>query len=250
MKRVRAVVLAAGKGTRMKSELSKLAHPLGSQVLVKFAVDACVKSGISKIIIVVGHQAEKIRSILGEGFEYVYQRERLGTGHALKQAVPLLSDFQGELVVLPGDAPFLTPSVLLQLIQHQQEKKPAATVLTTLLPNPSHYGRIIKNGHRQVKKIVESKDASSEELNIREINSGIYCFDAQKLLPLLPYLDRNNEGKEYYLTDVVELLNIRGFKVEAMETKNPETALGVNTPEELERAWKILERKKEDFPLS
>jgi len=246
MERVRTVVLAAGEGTRMESKLSKLAHPLGSQALVKFTVDACIKSGISKIIIVVGHQAEKIKSILGEGFEYVYQRERLGTGHALKQAVPLLSDFQGELVVLPGDAPFLTPSILLQLIQYQREKKPAATVLTALLPDPCHYGRIIKNGYRQIKKIVESKDASPEELNIREINSGIYCFNTQKMLPLLPYLDRNNKGKEYYLTDVVELLNIRGFRVEAMQTKNPEVALGVNTPEELERAWKILERKKED----
>lgn len=244
MKGVRAVVLAAGEGTRMKSGLSKLAHSLGSQALIKFAVDACIESGISKIIIVVGHQAEKIRSILGEGFEYVYQRERLGTGHALKQAAPLLSDFQGELVVLPGDAPFLTPSVLLQLIQYQRAQKPAATVLTTLLPDPSHYGRVIKNGYRQIKKIVESKNASPEELNIREINSGVYCFDTQKVLSLLPYLERNNKGKEYYLTDVVELLNIQGFKVEAMQTKNSQVALGVNTPEELERAWEILERGK------
>lgn len=236
-------MLAAGEGTRMKSNLSKLAHSLGSQTLVQFTVDACIKSGISKIIIVVGYQAEKIRSILGEGFEYVYQRKRLGTGHALKQAAPLLSDFQGELVVLPGDAPFLTSSVLVQLIQYHQEKKPAATVLTTFLPDAGHYGRIIKNGHRQIKRIVESKDASPEELNIREINSGIYCFDTQKVLPLLSYLERNNKGKEYYLTDVIELLNIRGFRVEAMETKNPEVALGVNTPEELERAWKILEKK-------
>jgi len=250
MKNVRAVVLAAGEGTRMKSGLSKLAHTLTYQALVKFAVDACVRSGIGRTIIVVGHQDERIRSILGEGFDYVYQDKRLGTGDALKRAVPLLEDFKGESVVLPGDDPFITAPMLIQLVEHQRKAKPDATVLTACLPDPSHYGRVIRNGYRQIKRIVESKDASLEELKIKEVNSGIYCFNTQKLLPLLPCLDCNNAGKEYYLTDIIELFNQQGFRVEALEAKDPYVALGVNTSEELEKAWKILERRREIPPLS
>lgn len=249
MKNVRAVVLAAGEGTRMRSTLSKLLHlhPISSQALVRFTVDACVESGIGRTIVVVGHQAEEVKSTLGEGFEYVYQEKRLGTGDALKQAVSILRDFKGELVVVPGDAPFITSSMLIELIEHHRETRPAATVLTALLPDPSYYGRIVMNGymdgHRQIKKIVESKDASSEELEIKEINSGIYCFDNQRLLPLLPHLSRSNKGGEYYLTDVVELLNKQKLRVEAMKVEDPQVVLGINTPEELKRAWKILGKK-------
>jgi len=252
MRNVRAVVLAAGEGTRMRSRLSKLLHlhPLSSQALVKFAVNACTKSGIGRVIIVVGHQAEKVKSVLGENFEYVYQEKRLGTGDALRQAAPLLKDSQGELVVVPGDAPFITPSTLVQLIQHHRETKPAATVLTALLADPGCYGRIVRNGYRQIKRIVESKDAGPEELKIKEVNSGIYCFDIQKLLPLLPHLSRNNKGGEYYLTDVVELFNEQELRVEAMRAQNPQVVLGVNTPEELKRAWKILGKKREIFSSS
>ena len=250
MKNVRAVVLAAGEGTRMESGLTKLAHTLTYQALVKFAVDACVRSGIDRTIVVVGYQAEKIRSILGEGFDYVYQEKRLGTGDALKRAVPLLEDFKGELMVLPGDDPFISAPMLIQLVEHQRKTGPAATVLTACLPDPSYYGRVIRNGYRRIKRIVESKDASTEELKVKEVNSGIYCFDTQKLLPLLPCLDCNNAGKEYYLTDVIELFNQQGFRVEALEAKDPNVALGVNTPEELERAWRILERRREIPPLS
>jgi len=250
MKNVRAVVLAAGEGTRMRSTSSKLLHlhPITSQALVRFAVNACVESGIGKTIVVVGYQAEKVKSTLGEEFHYVHQKKRLGTGDALRQAVSLLKDFEGELVVLPGDAPFITASMLVELIQRHREAKPVATVLTALLADPSHYGRIVrdgyKEGYRQIKKIVESKDATSEELEIKEVNSGIYCFDNQKLLPILPYLDRSNRGGEYYLTDVVELLNKRGSRVEAMKANDPQVVLGVNNPEELRRAWRILGKKR------
>ena len=249
MKNVRAVVLAAGEGTRMRTTLSKLLHlhPISSQALVRFTVNACLESGIGKTIVVVGYQAEEIKSTLGEGFEYVYQEKRLGTGDALKQAISFLRGFKGELVVVPGDAPFITSFMLTKLIEHHRETRPAATVLTALLPDPSHYGRIVMNGYidgyRQVEKIVESKDASSEELEIKEINSGIYCFDNQRLLPLLPHLSRSNKGGEYYLTDVVELLNKQKLRVEAMKVEDPQVVLGVNTPGELKRAWKILGKK-------
>ena len=250
MKNVRAVVLAAGEGTRMRSTLSKLLHrhPISSQALVGFTVNACRESGIKKTIVVIGHQAEKVRSALGEEVEYVYQEKRLGTGDALKQAVSFLEDFEGELVVVPGDAPFITSSMLIELIAHHRETKPAATVLTALLSDPGQYGRIVRNGyidgHRQIEKIVESKDAEPEELEIKEVNSGIYCFDNQRLLTFLPHLSRSNKGGEYYLTDVVELLNGQKLRVEAMKVDDPQVVLGVNTPEELKRAWKILGKKR------
>lgn len=247
MKNVRAAVLAAGEGTRMKSRLSKLLHlhPLNSQALVEFTVNACVESGVEKTIIVLGHQAEKVRFILGERFDYVYQEKRLGTGDALKQAAPRLKNFKGELVVVPGDACFITSSVLIQLVRRHRETKPAVTVLTALLRDPGSYGRIVRNGYRQIKRIVEAKDAHPEELQIKEINSGVYCFDTQKMLPLLSGLSRSNRGGEYYLTDVIERLNDRDLRAEAMRARNPQVVLGVNTPEELTRAWKILGQDEE-----
>lgn len=244
MKDVCAVVLAAGKGTRMRSGLIKLAHPLSSQPLVKFVTDACVESGVGRTIVVVGYQADKVKSILGEKFEYVYQEGRLGTGDAVTRAASLLGGFQGELIVLPGDAPFITSSALVGLVHRRRETKSAATVLTAVLPRPSHYGRIIRNGYEQIKRIVESRNAGPEELRIREVNSGVYCFDSQKLLPLLPLLTRDTKGGEYYLTDVIGLLHQQGFSVEAMRASDPIVVLGVNTPQELKRAWKILEKQK------
>jgi len=244
MENVKAVVLAAGEGTRMKSRLIKLAHPLDSQALVSFPVNTCLESGIKEIIVVVGYQADKVKSILGEGFKYVLQDKRLGTGDALKRATPFLKDFKGELVVLPGDAPFVTPSTIVKLVNYHREEGLAATVLTALLPSPGYYGRIIRNGYKQIKKIVESKDAAPEEMKIREVNSGIYCFNTQKLIPLLSYIDCNNAGGEYYLTDIIELLNERKLKVHALIADDPDVVLGINTPEELKRAWKILKKKR------
>ncbi len=244
MKDVCAVVLAAGKGTRMRSGLIKLAHPLNSEPLVKFAVNACVDSGVGRIIVVVGYQADKIKSILGEKFEYVYQERCLGTGDALRRAASLLGDFQGELIVLPGDAPFIKPSTLVALVHRQRETKSVATVLTALLSRPSDYGRIIRDGYDQIKRIVERRNAAPEELKIREVNSGIYCFDTQKLLPLLPILMRDTKAGEYYLTDVIGLLHEHGFRVEAMKVSDATAILGVNTPQELMSAGKILEKSE------
>jgi len=133
---------------------------------------------------------------------------------------------------------------LIELVHHQRKVKSSATVLTAFLSNPAHYGRIVRDGYRQIKKIVESKDATPEELKIKEVNSSIYCFDTKELLLTLPLLKCNNAGEEYYLTDVVALFHQKGLRVEAMRTKDPTVVLGVNTPEELKRVWKILKRRK------
>jgi len=240
---VTAVVLAAGEGTRMGSTLSKLIHRLHYRFLAEFSVRACLESGIGKTIVVVGYQADKIKSVLGEDFIYVYQKRRLGTGDALKQAVPLLRDFKGELIVLPGDAPLITASTLTHLVHYHRERRPAATVLTALLPDPAYYGRIVLDGYLGVKRIVESKDAKPEELEIKEVNSGVYCFDTQKILPLLFQLSPSKSTGEYYLTDVVSLLNKQDLRVEALRSEDPTVALGVNTREDLKRANKIIKQR-------
>lgn len=248
MENVKAVILAAGEGTRMKSPLSKLIHHVYYQSLVEFPARACIESGIGETIVVVGHQADKIRGILGEKFTYLYQKKRLGTGDALRQAVPLLRSFKGELVVLPGDAPFITSSVLIELIHQHRKTKPAATVVTALLSEPGYYGRVIHNGYLGIKKIVESKDASPQEIKVKEINSGVYCFDTQKLLPLLSQLSCNNVKKEYYLTEAISLFNQKGFSVEALGVDDPTIALGVNTRKDLKRVTQIM--KEKTFPVS
>ncbi len=244
MKNVKAVILAAGEGTRMRSSLSKLIHRVGYQSLVEFPAKACIESEVDETIIVVGYQADKIKNILGEKFTYVHQEKRLGTGDALRQTVHLLKNFKGELVVLPGDAPLITSSVLTKLIHRHREKRPAATVVTAFSSNPGYYGRVIHDGYLGIKKIVESKDANSQEIKVKEINSSIYCFDTQKLLPLLPQLNCNNVKKEYYLTDVISLFNQRGFRVEALRVDDPIIVFGVNTKKDLKRVIQIMKEKK------
>ena len=244
MKNVKAVILAAGEGTRMRSPLSKLIHHVYYQSLVEFPVRACIESGIGETIVVVGYQADKVKAILGEKFTYLYQKKRLGTGDALRQAVPLLRSFKGESVVLPGDAPFVTSSVLIELIHQHRKRRPAATVLTALLSDPEWYGRVIRNGYLGIEKIVESKDANPEEIKINEINSGVYCFDTEKLLPLLSQLSCNNAKKEYYLTEVISLFNQKGFRVEALKVDDPTVALGVNTRKDHKRVIQIMKDKR------
>ena len=244
LKHVIGVVLAAGEGTRMHLDHSKMLHTLNGQILVKFAADACLKCGMQKVIVVVGYQAEKVKSYLGDNFEYVCQEKRRGTGDALRRAASLLENFEGELVVLPGDAPFITCSVLRRLVEYHRKKNSSATVLTAVLPNPDSYGRIIRNGFSSIRKIVESKVATPAELKIREVNSGVYCFNTSTVLPLLFHIPRNPVSGEYYLTDLIEILNERELRVEALRTEDPRLVLGVNTPEDLREAWEIMKKDK------
>ena len=242
MRHVSSVILAAGESKRMKSGVSKLLHPLKHRCLVEFPVQACLEAQVGRIIVVVGHQSEKVREVLKDKCEYVHQEKRLGTGDALKRAVPLLSDFTGELLVLPGDAPFVTSSVLKNLVAHHRKKKPVATIVTALLSDPASYGRVIRNGYQSVKRIVESKNATERELKIKEINSGIYCFDTQKLIPALSFLEPNPVTGEIYLTDVFGFFYQRGDRLEVFPTDDARVAMGVNTPEDLEKAYDVLMR--------
>ncbi len=248
---VTTVILAAGKGTRMVSNMGKLVHELCGQPLVKYVADSSLGCGIKRNIVIVGHNADEVKKALNNDFKYVLQKEQSGTGHALMQASPLLKDFRGDLLTLPGDAPFLTPDILMSLVSRHRETEASVTILTAVLPDPGSYGRIVRDPDGGIIKIVERKDARLKEIEIREVNSGVYCFDCQTLLKLLPEVNSRNTQGEYYLTDVIGLMFGRNLKVESVVAQDPTVILGVNNRHELAQALRIFrERIIEKLMLS
>ena len=240
MKDVIAVILAAGKGTRMVSNMGKLVHELCGQPLVKYVIDASINSGIEKNIVIIGHDAEEVRKVLGEDFKYVVQEKQSGTAHAVMQASPLLKDFKGDVLILPGDAPFLEADTVKTLVNHHKMTGAAVTILTAVLPDPGSYGRIVRGQGGEVIKIVERRDARLKEIEIREVNSGVYCFDCQLLMELLPGVNRHNAQGEYYLTDVIGIMFGKNLPVETVVAQEPTIALGVNNRCELAQALRIF----------
>ena len=189
--------------------------------------------------------------MLGSGFEYVVQEKQAGTGHAVLQVAPLLEGFDGDVLVLPGDAPLLTSEVLDELVQRHQASGAAATILTAIVPDPGSYGRIVRDSGGKVIKIVERRDAALQEVQIREINSGTYCFRAKMLMGMLPDIDRHNAQGEYYLTDVIGLLFARNMPVETLLVRDHRVVLGVNNRRELADAMHIFrQRVLEELMLS
>ena len=238
--RMTAVILAAGKSTRMVSNMSKLVHDVCGQPLVKYVQDAVKQSGIGKSIVVVGPEGREVKRVLGRSARYVLQDRQAGTGHALMQAMPLLKDFSGDILVLPGDAPFMTSEVLKLLISRHRRTKADVTVLTAVLPDPGSYGRIVRGPDGNVVKIVERKDAGLKEIEIREVNSGMYCFKSKHLLDILPELDNHNAQGEYYLTDVIGVMFGKNLKVETVLAQDPTVMLGVNNRLELAKVLDIF----------
>lgn len=235
-----AVVLAAGKGTRMKSNKSKLVHKIYGKELIKRVVESARKSDIEEVITVVGYKKEQVQIVLGDSVKYAYQDEMLGTGHAVLQAEKYLKDKHGKVVVLNGDVPIIRPETIKRLVQKSIKNKEYATLLTAIYNNPSGYGRIIRDDGGNVKEIIEEKDASEEQRKIQEINSGIYCFDIQELLNALKQLKPNNSQGELYLTDVVRIMNEKGLKTGAVIVKDNTEILGVNDRMQLELLTKVL----------
>ena len=215
-----AVVLAAGKGTRMKSNKSKLVHKIYGKELVKRVVETAEKSDIKDIIAVVGYKKEEVQKVLGDTVKYAYQEEMLGTGHAVLQAEEYLEGRKGKVVVLNGDVPIIRPETIKKLIEKSIKNKEYATVLTAIYNNPTGYGRIIRDDGGNVKEIVEEKDLSEEQKSNKEINAGIYCFDIDELLKALKELKPNNAQGELYLTDVVKIMNDKGLKTGAVIVKD------------------------------
>ena len=236
------IIMAAGKGTRMQSELPKVLHQANGRPLIDYVLDTANSLDPVKTLLIVGHQAELVKAAVARyRVSTALQEPQLGTGHAVMQAEAALSDFEGEIVILSGDAPLVNSGTLQELIAFHRSRNGAATVLTAELPDPTGYGRVIrKNGSESVLKIVEQKDGTQEELAVREINSGIYVFNAQLLFQALREVNTDNAQKEYYLTDVFGICFRNGQKVYAFKTGNPEEILGINTPEQLMEAERLL----------
>jgi len=244
MQEIVAVILAAGKGTRMKSKLPKVLHRVGGKQMLRHVVDAAHTVGASRTVVVVGYEGEQVRIEMGPGLEYAIQSEQLGTGHAVMQAQKLLRDYSGTVLVLCGDTPLLTDGTLNKLCDEHRSTAAAATVLTACPVDPSGYGRIIRNAGGGVTGIVEQKDASPEQLAIGEINTGIYCFEAGPLFAALAGLTCSNAQQEYYLTDVLAILAGNGQKVGAVQTGDFLETLGINSRVQLSEAETILWRRK------
>ncbi|CDQ21776.1 UDP-N-acetylglucosamine pyrophosphorylase /glucosamine-1-phosphate N-acetyltransferase [Halobacillus karajensis] len=238
-----AVVLAAGQGTRMKSKLYKVLHPVCGKPMVQHVVDQLNTLDLKELITVVGFGAEKVQDQLGEDSHYVIQEEQLGTGHAVLQADDILADREGTTVVVCGDTPLLTGETLQKLIDHHDAEKAKATILTAHAEDPTGYGRVIRGGNGQVERIVEQKDASEEEQAIQEINTGTYCFDNAMLFEALKNVSNDNVQGEYYLPDVIEILKGRGETISAYQTPEFSESLGVNDRVALSKAEKLMKRR-------
>jgi len=203
---IAAIILAAGKGTRMKSDLVKVMHPLGEKPMISWPVMAARSAGAGRIVVVVGHQAETVREYFAteEGLEFALQEEQLGTGHAVGCAARFFSGFKGRVLILCGDVPLIRAATLQSLLSVHEEHRATVTVLTAHMDNPHGYGRVVKGEGGDVLRIVEEKDATKEERAISEINSGIYCVEAEFLFAAVAALNSDNAQGEFYLTDIVK----------------------------------------------
>lgn len=238
-----AIVLAAGKGTRMKSKLSKVLHPICGQPMIEYVLEAARSVKCQDIFVVIGHEAQAIEEALGSDLTYVHQKEQLGTGHAVMVARENLKNKKGRTFVLCGDTPLVSEYTLQDLLHTHQELKAAVTILTTEVDRPQGYGRIVRNEGGHVERIVEQKDATTSEQKIREINAGIYCFENEDLLYALNEITNDNAQEEYYLTDCIEVLKKNDKQVAAHLTKDSEDTLGVNDRVALAQAEKWMRKR-------
>mgnify|MGYP001369276937 FL=1 len=238
-----AVILAAGKGTRMKSNRAKVLHEIAGRAMLHYPLQAARQAGFERLHVVVGHQADQVRETLAEsGVCFVDQTEQLGTGHALLCASESLADFSGTLLLLCGDVPLLREETLRELLETHRQERAAVTVLTAELENPAGYGRIIRDGEA-ILRIVEEKDATPEEKLVGEINTGTYLFDAQYVFSALQGLGRDNAQGEYYLTDVVEAAFSAGLPTRAVTLDEPNEAMGINDLAQLAEATALMRQR-------
>jgi len=239
-----AVILAAGKGVRMRSVLPKVLHPLMGKPLVSYVIESCRKAKVDRLLVVIGYQAERVRDTLGADLEYVEQTRQLGTGHALMTAKEKLQGFKGDL--LAGDTPFLTPDVLKKLLSRHRRTGAAATLMTAVMDPPLSYGRIVRDKAGKLVRIVEERDASPEEKKITEVNTSHYVFQSEKAFPLLARLSSNNDQGEYYLTDVIQMLVEGRHRVETLTSDDPAVLMGINNRKHLAEAQACLQAKVVD----
>ncbi len=230
-----AIVLAAGLGTRMKSELPKVLIPVLGRPMIEYVLDALQAAGIGRMIVVVGYRAEDVQKQLGgrRGVEFALQGERLGTGHAVKMAAPLLASHRGPVAIVAGDSPMVQASSMRKLLDHFSQHQPSCLLGTLHKANPQGLGRIIRDSAGNFLGIVEEKDASDDQRRITEVNMSTYVFSGPELLHALSSLKNDNRQGEYYLTDCPGILQAEGKRVEALPVLQPCESLSINTTDEL-----------------
>ncbi len=242
-----ALILAAGKGTRMKSDLAKVLFPLEGRPLVQHVLDAVEGAKFDRAIAIVGHQHERVREALARRrVEFVLQEEQLGTGHAVARAAPLLEGFEGDVAVLAGDAPLIRAATLHELMGHHRRTGAAVTVLTAVLPDATGYGRMVRDADGRITAIVEHKDCTEDQLRIHEINSSIYAFRWPYLSRTLPMIGNENRQGEFYLTDTVGIAFREGLPVEGIIVEDHREVAGINTPEQLEDARAVMRERRHE----
>ena len=244
---IKSVILAAGKGTRMKSKTPKVLHQIFDKTLVGYVIDAVNNTGlIDESYVIVGHQAEKVEEYIKSNYtnaKTVLQSPQLGTGHAVSMVCPYLEDFKGEVVILCGDTPLITSETLKKFIEYHKSVNSDITVMSAVFENPTNYGRIIRNSDNSLNSIVEEKDATEEQKKIKEVNAGIYCLNWEKIKPAFSELKTNNAQGEYYLTDIIEWGNKNGLRVNANPLENNEEIFGINSKLHLAQASKIMNKR-------
>ena len=244
-----SVILAAGMGTRMKSKMPKVLHKVCGKPLSKCVIDASKAAGADKVCAVVGHKAETVKEVLGDVCEFALQAEQKGTGHAVMQAMDVIKNSKGEVVILNGDTPLITAETINKAIEYHKNNGNQATVITAILDDATGYGRIVRDNDGSVLKIVEQKDASEEEKKINEVNSGMYVFDAQSLVYALDKITPNNAQGEYYLTDTLEILLSAGKKIGGYAISDNDEIRGINDRVQLNEAEKIMQKRINEYHM-
>ena len=239
MNKLKAVILAAGKGTRMKSDLPKVVHTVNGKPMVEYVIEAAKGAGADEVCLVVGYKSDIVKENVTSKVEYAMQTQQLGTGHAAKCAKDFIGT-EGETLILFGDTPLITKETLHKLVEFHRDHQNKVTVLSAKVEDPTGYGRIIRLEDGSFLKSVEHKDASKEELLVKEVNSGMYVFDSKELSEALDKLTNNNAQGEYYLPDTLTIIKDKGYKVGAYVLEDALEMSGVNDQEQLKEVERIV----------
>ena len=240
---LKSIIMAAGKGSRMMSELPKVIHLAHSKPMVVRIIDALNALDVEENILILGHKREKVLEVLGNDISYVIQEEQLGTGHAVKQAEEKIKNYNGDILIINGDIPLIQKETLVNFYNEYKKENADGIILTAIFDNPFSYGRIFKENDR-VLKIVEEKEANEEQKKIKEVNAGVYIFKAQHLAYALRKINNNNEKGEYYLTDVIEILASENKKIISYSLEDSMEIQGVNSKVELALVSRVLRERK------
>ncbi|VAW19600.1 N-acetylglucosamine-1-phosphate uridyltransferase / Glucosamine-1-phosphate N-acetyltransferase, partial [hydrothermal vent metagenome] len=243
MKALRTIILAAGKGTRMKSSLPKVLHKVCGQPMIHYVVDTAVGAGSSKTYVVLGHKSQAVESCLSGGVVCVEQKKLLGTADAVRTCENYFRSYNGEILIMCGDAPLLSKSTIRALVRKHKRSNSVCTFLTAVLHDPQGYGRVIRGDSGDVQLIREDKDAVGFERDIAEINVGVYCVGAKELFKVLREIKVNKKKGEFYLTDIIEAFSQKGLKVDSLELEDPQEGRGINTREDLSLVERQMRRK-------